>query len=88
MSGQVATLRDLFWHKEEPWGVLQLASGTRIAIPLSWTDIPKNVFPSRKESPQIDALRLLEMARFLQPRNAQTRKPTKQKRQRTSNKIK
>jgi hypothetical protein len=86
MGGQVATLRDLFWHKEEPWGVVQLQSGTRTAIPLAWTDIPTKVYPSRKTSPQVDALRLLGMARFLQKMTTKTtraaqrkRKPTKAK---------
>jgi hypothetical protein len=88
LGGQVVTLRDLFWHKEEPWGVVQLQSGTRTAIPLSWTDLPKDAFPTRMSAPQIDALRLLEMSRFLQQVNTKTTKSTKRKPQRKSTRAK
>ncbi len=87
MGGQVVTLRDVFWHKEEPWGVVQLRSGMRTAIPLLWTDVPEDVFPTRMPSPQIDALRLVEMSRFLQQMNPQTTRSTKRKPRRTSNRA-
>jgi hypothetical protein len=88
MSSQVATLRDLFWHKEEPWGVVQLQSGTRTAIPLSWTDLPQDAFPTRMSSPRIDALRLVEMSHFLQRMNAKTMPSTKRKPQHKSTRAK
>ena len=65
-GGSIVTLRDCFWRKEDPWGVVQLPSGKRTAIPLASTDIPKEAMPVRKKKPQVDAPRLLEMARFCQ----------------------
>jgi hypothetical protein len=88
IGGQVVTLRDVFWHKEEPWGVVQLPSGTRTAIPLAWTDIPKKVFPSRMTTPQIDAIRLLEMSRLCQQLSSRPARPSKRKRWRKSVKAK
>jgi hypothetical protein len=66
VGGSLATLRDCFWHKEEPWGVVQLPSGKKTAIPLSSTDIPIDAIPVLTTSPQIDAMTLLEMAKFCQ----------------------
>ena len=80
IGGQVVTLREVFWHKEEPSGVVQLPSGARTAIPLAWTDIPKKAFPFRMTTPQIDAVRLLEMSRLCQQLNSRAAKPRKQKR--------
>ena len=65
-GGSLATLRDYFWHKEEPWGVVQLPSGQKVALPLSSTDIPHEALPVLIKEPQIDATRLLEMAKFCQ----------------------
>jgi hypothetical protein len=66
VGGALATLRDCFWHKEEPWGVVQLPSGKKAAVPLASTDIPREAFPVLMRSPQIDAMKLLEMAKFCQ----------------------
>jgi hypothetical protein len=78
VGATIVTLRDYFWHKEEPWGVIDLPSGKRTAIPLSWTDIPKDKLPAVIRSPQLDARRLLEMAKFCQqlpiPKRRQNRK--------------
>ena len=82
--GSLATLRDCFWHKEEPWGVVQLPSGKKVAIPLSSTDIPREALPVLVRTPQIDAMRLLEMARFCQ----QLPQPKDRKRRRRSSKKK
>jgi hypothetical protein len=66
VGATIVTLRDYFWRKEEPWGVIDLPTGRRTAIPLAWTDIPKDKLPMLIRSPQLDALRLLEMATFCQ----------------------
>jgi hypothetical protein len=66
VGAAIVTLRDYFWRKEEPWGVIDLPSGRRMAIPLAWTDIPKNKLPVLIQRPQLDARRLLEMATFCQ----------------------
>jgi hypothetical protein len=65
-GGSLATLRDCFWRKEEPWGVVQLPSGKNAAVPLASTDIPREEWPVFIRSPQIDAMRLLELAKFCQ----------------------
>jgi hypothetical protein len=54
--GQIGVVRDMFWRKEEPWIVLQLPVGTRIAIPLTWTDIPPELVPVKSTSPVLDPL--------------------------------
>jgi hypothetical protein len=84
VGGSLATLRDCFWHKEEPWGVVQLPSGKKTAIPLTSTAIPINAMPVLMSSPQIDAMRLLEMARFCQHLPL----PKKRKRRHRSSKTK
>jgi hypothetical protein len=66
VGGSLVTLCDFFWRKEEPWAVVQLSSGKRTAIPLEWTDVPKSAIPVLTAGPQIEALRLLEMAAFCQ----------------------
>ena len=66
VGGSLATLRDCFWREEKPWGVVQLPSGKRAAVPLSATDIPRTSLPVLSRTPQIDALRLLELAKFCQ----------------------
>lgn len=79
LGGQFGTLRDVFWHKEEPWGVVQLPSGKRTAVPLSWTDVPTKAVPVKKKLPLVDALRLLEMARFCQPLGSRTKRRRRRK---------
>ena len=83
VGGSLATLRDCFWHKEEPWGVVQLPSGKKAAIPLASTDMPMEGLPVLMRSPQIDAMRLLEMAKFCQqlppPKNRKRRRTTPRK---------
>lgn len=66
VGGSLATLRDCFWHKEELWGVVQLPSGKKAAVPLNSTDIPREALPVLMREPRIDAIRLLEMANFCQ----------------------
>jgi hypothetical protein len=66
LGGSLATLRDCYWHKEEPWGVVQFPSGKKAAIPFTSMDIPSEAFPVLMRSPQIDAMRLLGLAMFCQ----------------------
>jgi hypothetical protein len=81
--GQVGALRDLFWHRDEPWGVVQFPSGTRFAVPLAWTDMPNEAVPGQKTSPQVDVQSLLKMAHF-----CQELRPPKKTRRRTAAKAK
>lgn len=80
VGGSLATLRDCFWHMEEPWGVVQLPSGKKAALPLSSTDIPHEALPVLMKEPQIDATRLLNMAQFCQ----RLPRPKRRERRRTA----
>jgi hypothetical protein len=64
LGGQVGTVRDFFWRRHEPWIVVQLPSGIRVAVPACWTDIPQEQIPAKQQSPLVDPARLLEMARY------------------------
>jgi hypothetical protein len=63
VGGEFATSIDLFWREDEPWVVLQLPSGRRMAIPASWTDLPKEQLPSGKDQPKLLPSGLIELAR-------------------------
>jgi hypothetical protein len=57
-----------------------LSSGKKAAVPLASTDIPHEAFPVLIREPLIDAIRLLEMAKFCQ----QLPRPKQHERRRTS----
>src|SRR5260370_27893953 len=44
VGSEFATFLDSFWREDEPWVVLRLPSGHRIAVPASWTDLPADCF--------------------------------------------
>ena len=47
VGGQVGTVRDLFWKGDEPWLVIQLTSGRRVAVAYGWTDLPPECCPTQ-----------------------------------------
>ena len=56
-------------------GSRTIAVRKKAAIPLSSTDIPREELPVLIRSPQIDAMRLLELAKFCQEVPAKQHKP-------------
>ena len=79
-GGDGGIIRDLFWKENEPWLVLQLPSGNRTAVPVSWTDLPDEWLPATEERLEAQASALAELARYcrsLRPRTRQRKpKPT------------
>jgi hypothetical protein len=63
VGGEIATSIDLFWREDVPWVVLQLPSGRRTAVPVSWTDLTTERFASGKGQPEILPSGLIELAR-------------------------
>jgi hypothetical protein len=63
-GSQVGTVRDLFWKGDEPWLVIQLTSGRRVAVAYGWTDLPPDACPTQTIAPEILPAGLLEMATY------------------------
>ena len=66
VGGQVGTVRDLFWKGDEPWLVIQLTSGRRVAVAYGWTDLPPDACPTQTIAPEILPAGLLAMATYWQ----------------------
>ena len=66
VGGQVGTVRDLFWKGDEPWLVIQLTSGCRVAVAYGWTDLPPDACPTQTIAPEILPAGLLAMATYWQ----------------------
>src|SRR5262249_51388824 len=66
VGGAFATLLDAFWRGDEPWVVLQLPSGRRTAVPVSWTDLPAERFTRRSGPAELLPSALLELSRYCQ----------------------
>jgi hypothetical protein len=64
VGGQVGIVRDLFWKGNEPWLVIQLTSGRRVAVAYGWTDLPPEAYPTQMTEPEILPSGLLEMATY------------------------
>jgi hypothetical protein len=62
VGGQVGIVRDLFWKGTEPWLVIQLTSGHRVAVAYGWTDLPPETCPTQMTEPELLPSGLLEMA--------------------------
>jgi len=62
VGGQVGIVRDLFWKGTEPWLVIQLTSGRRVAVAYGWTDLPPEACPTQRTEPELLPSGLLEMA--------------------------
>jgi hypothetical protein len=79
VGGQVGTVRDLFWKGDEPWLVIQLTSGRRVAVAYGWTDLPPDACPTPTIAPEILPSGLLAMATYWQGmkrrRHAQRSRP-------------
>jgi len=68
-GGQMGTVRDLFWKGDEPWLVIQLTSGCRVAVAYGWTDLPPDACPTQTIAPEILPSGLLAMAPYWQGMN-------------------
>jgi hypothetical protein len=83
VGGQVGIVRDLFWKGNEPWLVIQLTSGRRVAVAYGWTDLPPEACPTQMTEPELLPSGLLEMAlywRGMQAHRPARRFPTRPKR--------
>ncbi|MBN1510655.1 MAG: hypothetical protein JXB13_01445 [Phycisphaerae bacterium] len=80
LGGQVGTVRDFFWRKDEAWIVVQLPSGIRAAVPACWTDVPREDIPAKQGSPLVDPSRLLELARYCRELSTRARAKPRRKR--------
>ena len=69
VGGQVGTVHDLFWKGDEPWLVMQLTSGRRVAVAYGWTDLPPDACPTQTIAPEILPSGLLAMATYWQGMN-------------------
>src|SRR5579864_7963951 len=72
-GSKFATFFDFFWREDEPWVVLRLSTGRRIAMPASWTDLPKNAFPSNQGRAELLPSALQELSQHL--RELQSKQP-------------
>jgi hypothetical protein len=76
LGGDLGTVRDWFWKGSEPWMVVQFPTGRRVAVPVCWTDLAPDAYPSKKTSPQLPAAGLLNMAEYLRGlKRRRNRKP-------------
>jgi hypothetical protein len=83
VGGQVGIVRDFFWKGNEPWLVIQLTSGRRVAVAYAWTDLPPEACPTQMTEPELLPSGLLEMAiywRGMQAHRPLRRLPTRPKR--------
>jgi hypothetical protein len=83
VGGQVGIVRDLFWKGNEPWLVIQLISGRRVAVAYGWTDLPPETCPTQMTEPELLPSGLLEMAiywRGMQAHRSSRRIQTRPKR--------
>jgi hypothetical protein len=74
IGGQVGTVRDLFRKGDEPWLVIQLTSGRRVAVAYGWTDLPPECCPTQTIAPEILPSGLLAMATYWQGMKTRRRK--------------
>jgi hypothetical protein len=80
VGGQVGTVRDLFWKGNEPWLVIQLTSGRRVAVAYGWTDLPPEGCPTQTAAPEILPSGLLAMATYwhgMKARRLRRSRPTR-----------
>src|ERR1700722_15649349 len=80
VGSEFATFFDFFWREDEPWVVLRLSTGRRIAMPASWTDLPKNAFPSIRGRAELLPPALLELSQHLRALQTKPSRRTKAKR--------
>src|SRR5262249_39858850 len=80
VGARLGMVRDGFWKGEEPWVVLQLPSGQRIAVAAAWTDLPHQAVPAKKTSPLLHPAGLIALARYCRELKARPRRrPTPSK---------
>src|SRR5262245_30775814 len=66
VGGEFGILRDYFWREDEPWVVVQLSSGGRTPVPVSWTDLPAASFSRRKTEEHLLPTVLIPLAQLCQ----------------------
>lgn len=66
VGGEFGILRDYFWREDEPWVVVQLSSGRRTPVPVSWTDLPAASFSRRKKEDQLLPTALIPLTQLCQ----------------------
>src|SRR5262249_14433818 len=64
VGSEFGTLIDTFWREDEPWIVLQLPTGPRMAVPVSWTDLPSSQFPRTQAQGGLLPSALLALSQF------------------------
>src|SRR5215471_799555 len=64
VGGQGGIVRDLFWKGDEPWLVIQLTSGRRVAVAYGWTDLSPEGCPTQPIAPEILPAGLRAMATY------------------------
>src|SRR5437870_13763062 len=73
-GARFGVVHDLFWREEEPWIVLKLPTGVRMAVPAALTDLPAEAFSTTEGHSEIHAAMLLELARFCQDLRVRSRR--------------
>jgi hypothetical protein len=79
-GSEFATFFDFFWREDEPWVVLRLSTGRRIAMPTSWTDLPRSAFPSSDGQAELLPSALLELSQHLRELRSKLLRRTRSKR--------
>src|SRR5271165_1868811 len=79
-GSEFATFFDFFWREDEPWVVLRLSTGRRIAMPASWTDLPRSAFLSSRGRAELLPSALLELSQHLQELQSKPARRTRSKR--------
>ena len=64
--GGFGVVKDLFWKRNEPWVVVQLPEGNRVAAAVSWTDLAQQAHLTKKNRPQLDPHGLIDLAKTVQ----------------------
>src|SRR6516162_6961085 len=73
-GARLGTVRDGFWKGDEPWVVLQLPSGQRVAVAATWTDLARAAVPVKKTSPLLHPAGLMALARCCRELKARPRR--------------
>jgi len=77
--GGFGIVKDLFWKRNEPWVVVQLPTGSRMASAVSWTDLARQGRLTKKNRPQLAPDRLIELAEFVGEMKLRSRRKGKKK---------
>jgi len=75
--GGFGVVKDLFWKRNEPWVVVQLPTGRRVAAAVSWTDLAQQARLTKKNRPQLAPDGLIDLAKTVQAIKARRRQKGK-----------